>query len=65
MLNGLSIALLGSGLSAFMCGIGSAKGTGIVGEAGAGLLCEDPTKFGKVMSNLKKSVERAVGADIL
>ena len=32
-----------------MCGIGSAKGTGIVGEAGAGLLCEDPTKFGKVM----------------
>jgi len=49
MLNGLSIALLGSGLSAFLCGIGSAIGTGMVGEAGAGLLCEDPSKFGKVM----------------
>ena len=30
-------------------GIGSAKGTGIAGEAGTGLLCQDPSKFGKVM----------------
>lgn len=46
---GLFIALLGSGLAAALAGIGSAKGTGIAGEAGAGLLCEDPSKFGKVM----------------
>ena len=46
---GMAIGLLGAGLSALLAGIGSAKGTGMVGEAGAGLLCEDPTKFGKVM----------------
>jgi V/A-type H+-transporting ATPase subunit K len=32
-----------------MAGIGSAKGTGIAGEAGAGLVSEDPSKFGKAM----------------
>lgn len=46
---GMTIGLLGAGLCWAMCGIGSAKGTGLVGEAGAGLLCEDPTKFGKVL----------------
>ena len=46
---GLAIALLGAGLAAVLSGIGSAKGTGIAGEAGTGLLCEDPSKFGKVM----------------
>ncbi|NLW65232.1 MAG: V-type ATP synthase subunit K [Clostridiales bacterium] len=46
---GMAIGLLGAGLAAFLAGIGSAKGTGIAGEAGAGLLSEDPTKFGKVM----------------
>ncbi len=46
---GLAIALLGAGLAAVLSGIGSAKGTGIAGEAGTGLLCEDPGKFGKVM----------------
>lgn len=46
---GTALALLGAGMAAFLAGIGSAKGCGIAGEAGAGLLCEDPTKFGKVM----------------
>ena len=46
---GLALALLGAGLAAFLSGIGSAKGTGMAGEAGAGLLCQDPGKFGKVM----------------
>ena len=46
---GLGLALLGAGLAAVLSGIGSAKGTGIAGEAGTGLLCEDPSKFGKVM----------------
>ena len=46
---GLALALLGAGLAAALPGIGSAKGTGIAGEAGTGLLCQDPSKFGKVM----------------
>ena len=46
---GMALGLLGAGLAAALSGIGSAKGTGIAGEAGAGLLCEDPSKFGKVM----------------
>ena len=46
---GLAIALLGAGLAAVLSGIGSAKGTGIAGEAGTGLLSEDPSKSGKVM----------------
>lgn len=46
---GMALGLLGAGLAAALAGIGSAKGTGIAGEAGAGLICEDPTKFGKVL----------------
>lgn len=46
---GMALALFGAGLAAVLSGIGSAKGTGIAGEAGAGLLCQDPGKFGKVM----------------
>lgn len=46
---GLALGLLGAGLAAVLSGIGSAKGTGIAGEAGTGLLCQDPSKFGKVM----------------
>ena len=46
---GLALALLGSGLAVGLSCIGSAKGTGIAGEAGTGLLSEDPSKSGKVM----------------
>ncbi|MDE6931982.1 MAG: V-type ATP synthase subunit K [Oscillospiraceae bacterium] len=46
---GLALALLGSGLAVGLSCVGSAKGTGIAGEAGTGLLCEDPSKSGKVM----------------
>lgn len=48
-IGGLAIALLGAGLAAALSGVGSAKGTGIAGEAGTGLICEDPSKFGKIM----------------
>ena len=48
-ISGYALGLLGAGIAAFMAGIGSAKGTGIAGEAGAGLVTEDPSKFGKVM----------------
>ena len=47
--SGLAIGLLGAGLAACMAGAGSGIGTGIAGEAGAGLVTEDPGKFGKVM----------------
>lgn len=46
---GLIIALIGPALAVGMACIGSAKGTGIAGEAGAGLLSSDPSKFAKVM----------------
>ena len=46
---GMALGLLGAGLAAVLSGIGSAKGTGMAGEAGTGLLCQDPSKFGKVM----------------
>ena len=46
---GLALALLGSGLAVGLSCVGSAKGTGIAGGAGTGLLCEDPSKSGKVM----------------
>ena len=49
MYGGMALGLLGAGLAVVLAGIGSAKGTGKAGEAGAGLLCEDPSKFGKVM----------------
>ena len=48
-IGGLAIALLGSGLAVGLSCVGSAKGTGIAGEAGTGLLSEDPSKSGKVM----------------
>ena len=40
---------LGAALAAGLACVGSAKGTGIAGEAGAGLLAEDPTQFSKCM----------------
>ena len=47
--SGLAIGLLGAGLAACLAGAGSGVGTGIAGEAGAGLVSEDPSKFGKCM----------------
>ena len=47
--SGLAIGLLGAGLAACLAGAGSGVGTGIAGQAGAGLVTEDPGKFGKVM----------------
>ena len=46
---GTSIAALGAALAAILSGMGSAKGVGLVGQAGAGVITEDPTKFGKVL----------------
>lgn len=49
MNNGIVFALLGASLAALLSGMGSAKGVGIAGEAAAGVVTEDPGKFGKVL----------------
>ncbi len=46
---GIVFALLGAAISALMAGIGSAIGVGMAGEAAAGVVTEDPQKFGKVL----------------
>lgn len=46
---GVPMALLGAVIAALLAGIGSAIGVGMAGEAAAGALTEDPSKFGKVL----------------
>jgi len=46
---GLALAVLGAAIAAAVAGIGSALGVGIAGQAAAGLVSEDPDKFGKVL----------------
>jgi V/A-type H+-transporting ATPase subunit K len=49
-IGGWALVILGAGLAALLSCIGSAKGTGMVGEAAAGLLSEDPSKMGACMA---------------
>lgn len=46
---GSVIAFLGASLAAIVAGIGSARAVGMVGEASAGVVTQDPSKFGKVL----------------
>lgn len=46
---GIVLALTGAVLAALLAGIGSAKGVGMAGEAAAGVITEDPSKFSKVL----------------
>lgn len=46
---GVFFALLGAVLAALVAGIGSAIGVGLAGQAAAGVVTEDPGKFGKVL----------------
>lgn len=46
---GLFCALLGAALAVCVAGIGSARGVGIASEAAAGVITEDPSKFGKLL----------------
>lgn len=46
---GMIFSLAGAILSALLAGIGSAKGVGMAGETAAGVITEDPTKFGKIL----------------
>ena len=47
MFSGLNFAILGAAIAVIFPGWGSAKGVGLAGEALAGLMAEDSTKFGK------------------
>ena len=45
-LNGLFFAMLGAAIASGLAGTGSAKVCGVAGEAAAGVIAEDPSKFG-------------------
>lgn len=45
---GQALAVLGAALAA-MAGVGSALGVGVAGEAAAGVVAEDPNKFGQTL----------------
>lgn len=46
---GMILGGLGVACSVALAGIGSAKGVGIAGEAAAGVIIEEPEKFGKAL----------------
>ncbi len=46
---GIILAVLGMAIATFLPGSGSAKGTGMTGEAAAALTVEQPEKFGKAL----------------
>jgi V/A-type H+-transporting ATPase subunit K len=46
---GIVFGVFGAALAALMSGMGSAKGVGLAGQAAAGVITEDPSKFGKVL----------------
>ena len=51
LLNSMGIfwALLGAALAVILSGMGSAYGVGVAGQAAAGVVTEDPSKFAKVL----------------
>jgi len=46
---GIILAILGAALAVGLGGIGSSIGVGIAGETAAGVVAEDPEKFGKTL----------------
>ncbi|MDY0094090.1 MAG: V-type ATP synthase subunit K [Candidatus Vecturithrix sp.] len=48
-MTGIYLAILGAALAVGLAGTGSALGIGIAGQAAAGVITEDPEKFGKVL----------------
>ncbi len=48
-MTGIVIALLGAALAVILPGIGSAMGVGLVGQSAAGVVTEDPDKFGQTL----------------
>jgi len=48
-IDGIALALAGAALAVILGGVGSSKGVGLAGQAGAGVTTEQPEKFGKVL----------------
>ena len=48
MISGTALALFGAA-AASLAGVGSAMGVGIAGQAAAGVVAEDPKKYGKTL----------------
>lgn len=48
-MSGIVFALLGVAVAVGMAGMGSAWGVGVAGQAAAGVVTEDPSKFAKVL----------------
>ncbi len=46
---GIAIAILGMALAVILAGIGSCIGVATTGQVGAGVVSEEPEKFGKVL----------------
>ncbi len=46
---GVVFGILGAALAVLLAGIGSARGVQMAGEAAAGLVIDEPEKFGKAM----------------
>lgn len=46
---GFFFAAIGAAVAVFLGGMGSARGTGTVGKAAAGIITEEPEKFGKAL----------------
>ena len=49
LFGGLGLAFLGAALAVLLCCIGSAKGTGMVGEAATGVISAAPENFSKCL----------------
>lgn len=49
LFNGNVLAVLGAAIAVLIAGLGSARGVGMVGEAAAGVVTEDPDKFGQTL----------------
>ncbi|NLL21408.1 MAG: V-type ATP synthase subunit K [Firmicutes bacterium] len=49
VMTGIVLAILGAALAVVLSGIGSAFGVGLVGQSAAGVITEDPDKFGQTL----------------
>jgi len=49
LIGGTALAFLGAALAVGLCCVGSAKGTGLVGEAATGVISEAPENFSKCL----------------
>ena len=57
LFGGLGLAFLGAALAVGLCCVGSAKGTGIVGEAATGVISEAPENFSTLAGSLMRRAD--------